>query len=455
MPHDITAASSRRCPHAFRDELLLLAVSLLILGMVYYLRVAVAQPVVYDLGGGDAAEYDILATHLVEDRGFDHIIFGLRPPLLPVFFAGIYALTGREPYVAVFFNLILGALTAPLTYKLALRLLRHRAVALLAGLFVTADLAFIEASVTMMSEPLHNFLLIAALFWLTVHLQTGRRGALLATALLVSLALLTRPITVYFAPVLAATILLYRPREWRRSWQQAAALVALCAVPVLMWSFRNLHYRGSFSFSTSGPFTMLYYKAVSVESHATGRDPNEVAIEVALEVERRMGNTAITRADVEDFPVGRDADRFTTSAERERLLSRMALERLRAYPVWAVVMTGVSLVRQFIPSVLPVPLWLQWAQIILYLLLGLAGYVYAWRRRERFFLLLSQGTIVYYLALPALSHAGLYTSRYRTPYIPFIAMFAALGVEWLYAAICREEREQTACTGQAGAPPEG
>ncbi len=451
MPHDIATTARGYRSRAFQDGLLLLAASLLVLGVVYYLRVVAAQPVVYDLGGGDAAEYDILANYLVEDRRFDHIIFGLRPPLLPIFFAGIYALAGREPYVVVFFNLILGALTVALTYRLALRLLHRRAVALLAGLFVAADLAFIEASVTMMSEPLHNLLLIAALFWLTVHLQTGRRGALLATALLVSLALLTRPITVYFALVLGVAILLYRPREWRRSWRQAAALVALCAVPVLIWSFRNLHYRDSFSFSTSGPFTMLYYKAVSVESHATGRDPNEVAIEVALEVERRMGNTAITRADVEDFPVGRDADRFTTSAEREQLLSRMALERFRAYPVWAVIMTGVSLARQFIPSVLSVPLWLQWAQIVLYLLLGLAGYMYAWRQRERLFLLLSQATIVYYLALPALSHAGLYTSRYRTPYIPFIAMFAALGVWWLYAAL----RRRVARTGQAGVAPGG
>lgn len=423
-------------PQSFRDGLLLFAISLLILSVVYYFRVVISQPVVYDLGGGDAAEYDILAKHFVEERNFEHIIFALRPPLLAIFFAGIYALAGIQPYIVVFYNLILSALTVALAYKIALRLGVARRVALLAGLIVAADFAFVEVAVTMMSEPLHNFLLLAGLYWLVICLQTGRWRALLATALCVSLALLVRPITLYFAGALAAVILLYRPRRWL----MAVALVALCALPVFGWSFRNLHYRDSFSFSTSGPFTALFYKAISVESHATGRDPNEVAVEIALEVEHRMGNTSITRADVEDFPVGRDADRFTTSAERERLISRMAMERFRAYPAWSVIMVGVAFVRQFIPTALPIPAWLQWGQVGLLLLLAAVGSYRAWRRRAWLLMLVGQATIVYYLALPSLSHAGLYNSRFRTPYVPFLAIFAALAVFWLLS-IVRQEKE--------------
>ncbi len=199
---------------------------------------------------------------------------------------------------------------------------------------------------------------------------------------------------------------------------------------MLAWSTRNYVERDSFSYSTSGPFTALYYKAVSVESHATGRDPNEIAIEIALEVEHRMGNLDVTRADVVGFPVGRDADRFTTSAARERTLSQMATERFRKYPRWFAIMTGVSLARQFIPSMLPLPGWLQWAQIGLEMALAVVGLVLVWLKQQHNWLLilLSHATVLYYLALPALSHAGLYTSRYRTPYLPFIGIYAAVAL---------------------------
>ncbi len=406
------------------EGLLVFCAALLVLSVVTYLQVTLGQPDVYHLGGGDAAEYDLMAKSLLRDHNFSNIMFGLRPPLTSLFYAAIYLLAGKEPYIGVFFNTVLGALSAVMTYKLAVRLLHRHGVAVLAGLLLAVDLAFLDANVSLMSEPLHNFLLLVGLYWFSAFLQNGRWQGLLITALALCLGMLVRPIMEYLAPVLAVAAVIYR----RKLWPKAAVLVALCVIPVVGWSLRNLHYNDNFNFSMDGPFTLLFYKGVSVESHATGRDPNEVAIDIAMEVERRMGNTGITRADVADFPVGQDADRFTTSAARQRVITQMALEIYRKYPAWTLIISGGSLVRQFIPSTLPLPDWLQLAQIVPMLLLGAIGYLTAWREREWLFLLVGHATVLFYLGLPTLAHAGLYASRLRTPWLPIWMMCSALGV---------------------------
>lgn len=418
---------------SFTHSFILFVVALAGMAILYYYRVVIATPIPSNLGDGDAAEYHLMAHYLVGKRDFANIMFGLRPPLLPVMIAVSYALFGEHVGIVVFFNIILAALTVVLVYKVTTRLLKDCGIAFLAAFLLSVDFAFVDANVSLMSEPLHNFLLVSAIYFLITFFETTRWKSLLLIALLVSLAFLVRPGSVYLPLALALVIILHR---WR-DWVKAAALVALCLVPYIAWSFRNLHYRDSFSFSTSGPFTMLFYRAVSVESHATGRDPHEVAIDVALEVERRMGNDYVTREDVENYPVGRDADRFTTSGERESLINHMALERFLEYPGWMLVMTGVSFVRQFIPSLLPFPNWLQYAQIVPCVLFGIAGYYEAFRRTRWTYLLVTTSLILYFLALPSLVHSGLYTSRYRTIWLPFGMMYTALGINLLYVLLTR------------------
>ena len=107
--------------------------------------------------------------------------------------------------------------------------------------------------------------------------RTGRWGTLLAAGVAMGLALLTRPVSFYLAFILALALTVTR----RRLWKQALVFVGICMVFASAWSYRNLAYVDNFSLTTTGSYTTLFYKMVSVESHATGRPAEEVGIDVA------------------------------------------------------------------------------------------------------------------------------------------------------------------------------
>jgi 4-amino-4-deoxy-L-arabinose transferase-like glycosyltransferase len=429
-----TTDTSRRQVSALFTQLVIFAVAFAVLYVTTYVRVVARGYGVGGLGGVDAIEYDVLARSILAGKGVSASMFGCRPPLFPLFVAAMYALAGKHVHFVVFFQSVFGAVTVVLGYKLARRLIGGRLIALVSAALMAFEVAHVDATVTVMSEPLHNMLLFLALYWVAVFLQTGRWRALLATAVPLCLALLTRAVSTYFAVVLALVIILSKPRRW----YYAVVLAALCAVPIVAWSVRNLHYRDNFSMSTSGTFILLFYKAVSVESHATGRDPHEVATDIALEVERRMDNNAITRDEIAEYPVGRVEDRATLSAQREAVSRQMAYERMTAYPAWTAIMTGVALIRQFDanPDV-DVPVPLQLAVTGGELALAVVGYRWAWQHRKKLFLLLSHVVIGYYAGTSTLIFAGLYHTRYRTPYMPFILMYSAVGIVALASHVSR------------------
>jgi hypothetical protein len=384
------------------------------------------------LGGGDAIQYHQLGRWLLAGKGLDNVMFGLRPPAFPFMVAGIYALAGKEPHVVVFFQMILGALTVALAAKLAARLTCNTPVAWLTGILAAAEVAHLDATITLMSEPLHNFCLYAGLYWLVVAARRpaglSAARAVVGSALLLSGAFLARPQAVYVPLLMAGVLVVFRRGLWRR----AALLAALCALPFLLWSYRNWVYTGNFVFSATGSFTPLFYKTVAVESHATGRDPAEVAIDIKLELERRLGRD-VTRDEVAGYAVGQPEDLFAVSAERAAVERQMVLERALRYPVWSAILTGVSLIRQFDASDVPLPAALQIGVTTGELSLALAGLVVVWRQRRarRLLLLISAALIGYYAGSTAWVLAGLYHTRFRAPYMPLILIFTAYGLVWL------------------------
>lgn len=409
----------------FWHVFLVFVLALGLMHIVYQDKVERTNASVVALGGEDAVEYEQMGRQLYDGQGISGDKFGLRPPAFPLLIAGVYSLAGPQPHVVVFFQIVLAALTIALTYKIAYLLLKRHNVALLASLLLAFEVAHLDTAITVMSEPLHNALFMGAILCLILLIKQQRWRWLFAAALLISFAMLTRAGTVYFVVVAAVMLVAYQPRKM---WRYAAALVIICAIPYFAWSYRNEVYRDSFSYSTSGPFVLLFYRAVSVEYNATGVPSSEVAIQKVLELERRLGNASITREDVEAYPVGRDIDRFTADAEREALMSEMAVEVFRQYPVWFGIVTVAAVVFLFVPSNLRIPDWLHWAQSFSLLLFALPGVYVAWKQRHWLFLWITGVCIAFFVGTNALTFAGLWASRYRTPFMPFVVMYSALGI---------------------------
>ncbi len=416
-------ASSRR---RFRDGLILFLGSLAILQLLFLFRVLIPHAGLRALGGGDTFEYHELALSLLAGHGFSNQVFGLRPPTFPGFLALVYTLAGERIPIAVFYQVIFGALTTVMVYKLAYRLLRHHTASLIAGMLTAVEIGHIDTSVTMMSEPIHNFLLYLSLLFITdLLLRRKSWGAAAAGGVTMGLAFLARPITVYLPLAIALIMIIYQ----RRLWKHALVFLLVCAIPFTAWSYRNLYYADQFSMSSTTAYTLLFYKSVSVESHATHRDPEQVAIDTKLELERRLGHP-VTRESIADYPVGRPEDLYTTDPVRQQVSMQFAMERLRKYPAWSVIMTGVSLVRLFDPSpAIPIPAWLQIAITGVELLLAALGlFVVGKQWRNRLLLMLGPLFVAYYAGLTALVLGGLYHPRYHTPFMPFLLIFAAVAI---------------------------
>jgi 4-amino-4-deoxy-L-arabinose transferase-like glycosyltransferase len=377
---------------------------------------------------GDPLEYELIALSILRGEGFSHYMFGLRPPLFPLFVAGTYAMGGAYPSLAIFFQMVWGALAAVLVYKLGYRLVRRHGLAATASVLLFSDLSFPYNAVTLFSEPLHNFLLLCAMFWIAVFVQHERWSALLAAGVSLCLMLLTRTSGVYFVALLILTLLVYRPRLW----QHIAALGILIALPVMGWSYRNYVYTDNFSMGTNSTFTILFYKVVSVESHASGRSPDEVAIDIGMELEHRLGNTHVTREEIAEYPVGRSEDRYSNDPARQAISKQIIRERLVAYPGWTVIMTVVSLVRQFDPiEGFLLPAVLQRIITVTYLGFAAVGVWRAIRERRWLLLVITLPVIVYFAGTTAFALSGLYDTRFRTTYMPVVMILTVYGIDFV------------------------
>lgn len=405
----------------------------MVLWVVYYLRITLRPGFVYEYDSGDAYMYNALAQSLVRGEGFSNLIFGLRPPTPVLPLAAVYALAGYQPELAVFYNAAWGALTCVLTLKVAVMLLPERRAALAAALLLAIEVAFVDANTTMFSEPVHNLLMMVGLYFVVRLLRGGPWHLAFGAGLGVGGALLSRAISANFLFVFVILVLLY-PHPLRH-WRAALTILAVGAACYGLWIGRNYYYVGNPNLSTTGAFTLLFYRSVAAEHNATGRDPDDIAIKLKLELESRLG-VDLTEADIaaiKDYPVGRDEDLYANDPRRQVESKAMAQERLLRYPFWSAALTPVYLARQFdANSALMLPRAVQFVLTGSLLLLALAGYFEAWRealRSRRWdFLLLSHLVIGYYAGVVAVAVAGLWHVRYRTPYLPFVVMYSGWGL---------------------------
>jgi 4-amino-4-deoxy-L-arabinose transferase-like glycosyltransferase len=198
----------------------------------------------------DEQHYAQLARSLVAGHGFAFAPgqpTSIRPPLYPVFVAGVWALSGTDSLQAVRACQIgLSVLTALLLYWLARRLFDAR-VALLAGAGVLLYPSLVVYDYLLLSEVLFTLLLTAFVALCVRSLETGRPSWAVAAGAALGLAALTRSILWLF-PLMAGP-LVYCVVEGRRSRRLAVAAGLLLgyAAVVTPWAIRNTRLQGTFT----------------------------------------------------------------------------------------------------------------------------------------------------------------------------------------------------------------
>ncbi len=221
----------------------------------------------------DAEDYHACALGLLEGRGMmqEEGYRAYRPPLYPLFLAGVYRLVGVDVRAAYRAQAILGAISCGLLALLALWLfkpLRLPGPAWWPALACGLGLALFDIHIFMvgvlMSETLFVFLLLGWLLALVEARTRGRWLSIVAAGLLHGLMALCRPLAVAYIPVSLFFLWNCRERSGSEASERGAnaglwrvlpfvLYLAVVVVTIAPWTVRNALVLGRFvPISTNG-----------------------------------------------------------------------------------------------------------------------------------------------------------------------------------------------------------
>lgn len=368
----------------------------------------------------DGELYERGARALASGLGYSCFLFGpaadpsvptaFYPVGYPAFLGALYLLLGVHPWVIVVGGACLGAVTAGLTHRLALRC-GPPCGAHLAALFVALAPGSVLLSVTPMSEALWGALLTAVVFVLARAASPPRARDLALASALVAAATYVRPQAMLLAPLLPALL----DGNLRQRLARAAIVTVAVLALVAPWTARNCRaLDGCALVSTNGGSNL----AIGAVPRATGQYLRLTADDGCRGVKGERARERCWQS-VAWASVRADPGRWL----------RLAWPKLRetwsheSYPAGYLRAARPDLVDAAREASLQRWMSRSWAALWMVALVGLLRAL--WRRALPLAGRLSLAVIVAVTATHAVVFGG---DRYHLPLVGFVAVLAAAGV---------------------------
>lgn len=366
--------------------------------------IALALRVLYILQGHevpplDTPDYDGIALNLLQGHGF--IVRGMqawRPPLYPVFLAGIYGLFGYHHLAVKLLQALIGALMVPVLYWTGREvegegLSLGEGVGKIGALLMVFYGPFVGRTNEVMTETVFAFLLVTMGLLLIRGMRCEGYRNEIGGGILLGLAILTRAILLGFTIVLPLLGLFRR----RARMAKKMAVASCCALfVVLPWTVRNyMVFRAFVPVSTMGGF---------VFSRSNSFLPD-------WKQERAWWFTV-------EF-----AEQIPSEIERDRYWWREGWRFIRSHPGFYLRLVGEKFLRLWYVFHPRYNVW--FGTIAPFALLGAIWNI----RRERWELF--YGLILFSIGMFTLVFYG--CARYRLPLEPFFILFAVSGLHGLFA----------------------
>jgi len=377
----------------------------------------------------DMEYFHRLATEGIPDTGFPSGAF-FKAPLYPLFLKVIYTFFGTGPWAPRIFQIILGSLTALLTYMIAVRAFSRR-VAFIAGMMVALSGSLILFDGQLLAPTLAIFLNLAAVYLLLEAWSSNKWSLYLASGFLFGLSAVTRPTVLLAAAGLTLLLLWLRRSEFRRDWKQPACLVAgllLAIAPVTVRNYIETH-----------EFVLIgAYSGINLY---IGNNPQSDGVSATVPgtgLDWWHGGTMDDTRRIADQETGREL----STAEQSTYWRNRAIKEILADPglfathvgrKFLLFLGGYELANNFDIRylskrigilnylILRKPVYWPWGIL---LPLGVCGMILVNRwRPEKYVLLVF---LAFYLPAFLLYFV---TARYRLPMIPFLAIFAAAAID--------------------------
>jgi Dolichyl-phosphate-mannose-protein mannosyltransferase len=368
----------------------------------------------------DSHGYLSLANDLgafTSKSGPNYLLSLSRTPVYPVYLSVIHDITGSSVIAPMAVQVLVSVCTVYLTFRLG-RTLFGRVAGLGAAAALAIDPVSIAFSAVVLTEALFTFFLVGSLvlLWRPNDPRRWTRG--LAAGLLLGLGTLTRPVSIYLSVVLAVAYLVLERKHLRQSVTVAVAFMIGFGVLAGGWIVRNEVVGGGVTISTIESYNLYYYRALGVVEQTQNLSEAQAYEEMSNELKAKLP--------------GHPSPTETSAAERS-----MATTIIREHPVpyaKEVVKGAIRIVAgpgldetvyaltghtTELPNVYAVP------YLIAFYILVALGLWSALRAR-----LLRNGVlpvlVILYLLVVASGLEAYF--RFRTPMMPFLALFAGVGL---------------------------
>ncbi len=415
----------------------------------------------------DSIVYTHLADGIVQSGGYNRlvdegrlIVETERVPVYPLFLSAFHVLFGHDPHWPILGQIVIDALTCVFVGLLAYQM--DRRLLLFAGLLAAFNLNMVVHSSLILTDSLFLFFLTAHLYYTARYFLAPAQRSAVFTGLFYSLALLTRPMMLYFLPVLPLAIAI---TAWRRDSNIRLALqyaglaffaATLLAAPLLMRNYQSFGYIGLVSqqgthalnwvvplareYTLGTPFTksqeemgnrlrQQLAKHSMDDLPANPFESSELHLQVAREALLELGTWRLLQA----WTTGAAINLFSPSITSIPLINRM--ERPRFYQttgvsvtdkIWSFLTNADSIV--FLSLMIPALL-----AVLIFRSVQLLGLISAVRQQQ---FLTAPFLYMLLLSLYVLAVTGPVVGvKYRLPLEPFLILLTAIGVIRLWPCL--------------------
>lgn len=229
-------------------------------------------PVYKNFVADDQFHYDILGWNLARGNGFSESSSQpfepsiARPPVYPLFLAGVYFIFGHNHKNVLVAQSILDSLTAVLISLLSLKLFKNKTIAFLAGTLVALCPFTAFFTRILISETLAVFLTTVSMGAIMYAFENPKKKYYFLSGVAMGLLILTKP--VFFVFPLFACILKLKLNFSRKQIVNLLTYFIAIFLCILPWTIRNYcHFKTIIPFQTGAGSklwlsTVYPYKAI-------------------------------------------------------------------------------------------------------------------------------------------------------------------------------------------------
>ncbi|MFH1573120.1 MAG: glycosyltransferase family 39 protein, partial [Acidobacteriota bacterium] len=223
----------------------------------------------------DSRGYWQIAQNLVERGTFsasvspplvpDHT----RTPVYPLFLAALRSI-GLSAALIVVVQIVLSLFAVLFAMQITERLFGNGTPPAWAGLLLAIDVPSISIASSLLTETLFTALFLLGALLAVEYFLRRRPLQLVLGAVVLGLAVLCRPVAVFFPAVLLVVHLAVSRARWRSRIGAAALYLAVFLLTLSPWVVRNYLIFGRPFLSTIGDVNMLEYRAAAVYAEKHG-----------------------------------------------------------------------------------------------------------------------------------------------------------------------------------------